>query len=106
MRARCGCIKADLATLGPEAIPKNASACRTEARFEVTSPSGFTPSMRTAQPITLVLGLTLVGALYSALRLLEAENPLLLLRLGLLTLIVGRERLTGPEGFDLEARES
>src|SRR5208283_83786 len=32
MRARCGSIKADLTTLGPEATPENASACRTDAR--------------------------------------------------------------------------
>jgi hypothetical protein len=30
-RARWGSIQADLATLGPEAIPENASACRTGA---------------------------------------------------------------------------
>ena len=31
VRTRCSSIKADLATLGPQATPENASPCRTEA---------------------------------------------------------------------------
>src|SRR5207245_5685085 len=53
MRARCGRIKADLATFGPEATPENASACRTEARNAAVGSSPAGEPNRTGTPARL-----------------------------------------------------
>ena len=39
MRARCGSMRTDLASFGPEVTPKNTSACRTEERQVWSQPS-------------------------------------------------------------------
>src|SRR4051794_19910124 len=47
MRARCGSIKADLATIGPQPTPENASAFRTDARKAQSGTGLQTHSWRT-----------------------------------------------------------